>query len=247
MRWVGVRGRAADADTLGCSDLPRSRCRRRSTPQCRGGRRVGTPAEAEPAAVRPRVGAGLDRMVRDHPPDRHRRRRRRRGWRGVAAGSHATPSRRSDIAGHVGCRRPCRRSPFRPPPWRVGTSTFVVHVAGAVAAPGVYDVRAPARVVDAIDAAGGPSPQAELDSLNLAAPLVDGQRIYVPVVGEIVPPVADGSAVADEAVSGPIDLQHRDRRPSSRNCPASGRRPPRRSSSTATSTVRSPRSTNSPT
>ncbi len=87
-----------------------------------------------------------------------------------------------------------------------GASTFVVHVAGAVAAPGVYDVRAPARVIDAIGAAGGPSPQAELDSLNLAAPLVDGQRIYVPVVGEIVPPIADAPAVADEVVRGPIDL-----------------------------------------
>jgi competence protein ComEA len=86
------------------------------------------------------------------------------------------------------------------------TSTFVVHVAGAVAQPGVYDVRGPARVVDAIDAAGGPTAAAELDALNLAAPLVDGQRIYVPVVGEIVAPVDAGAAGADEVVTGPIDL-----------------------------------------
>jgi competence protein ComEA len=86
------------------------------------------------------------------------------------------------------------------------SSTFVVHVAGAVAAPGVYDVRAPARVVDAIEVAGGPSPQAELDSLNLAAPLVDGQRIYVPVVGEIVPPVDDATVVGEAGPDGPIDL-----------------------------------------
>jgi competence protein ComEA len=85
------------------------------------------------------------------------------------------------------------------------TSTFVVHVAGAVAAPGVYDVRGPARVVDAIEAAGGPTPHAELDSLNLAASLADGQRIYVPVVGEIVEPMDDGS-VGDDASGGPIDL-----------------------------------------
>ena len=86
------------------------------------------------------------------------------------------------------------------------TSTFVVHVAGAVAEPGVYDVRGPARVVDAIEAAGGPTPDAELDSLNLAAPLVDGQRIYLPVVGEIVAPIADGASGGVRAVSGPIDL-----------------------------------------
>jgi competence protein ComEA len=88
----------------------------------------------------------------------------------------------------------------------IDASVFVVHVAGAVSAPGVYDVRGPARVIDAIDAAGGPAPEAELDSLNLAAPLVDGQRVYVPVVGEIVAPASDGSALADPSASGPIDL-----------------------------------------
>lgn len=85
-------------------------------------------------------------------------------------------------------------------------STFVVHVAGAVAAPGVYGVRNPSRVVDAIEAAGGPTADAELDSLNLAAPLVDGQRIYVPVVGEVVAPADDSSVAGGESVSGPIDL-----------------------------------------
>jgi competence protein ComEA len=85
-------------------------------------------------------------------------------------------------------------------------SILVVHVAGAVATPGVYDVRGPARVIDAIRAAGDPTAEADLDALNLAAPLLDGQRIYVPMVGEIVAPVVDVPA-ADEAVpSGPIDL-----------------------------------------
>ncbi len=91
------------------------------------------------------------------------------------------------------------------PTTAAATSVFVVHVAGAVAAPGVYEVRGPARVVDAIDAAGGPTTEAELDSLNLAASLADGQRIYVPVVGEIVVPVGEAS-VGDDASRGPIDL-----------------------------------------
>ena len=90
------------------------------------------------------------------------------------------------------------------PTTAIEASTFVVHVAGAVAEPGVYDVRGPARVVDAIEAAGGPTPEAELNALNLAAPLVDGQRIYLPVVGEIVAPVDEGSV--GDAASGPIDL-----------------------------------------
>ena len=92
------------------------------------------------------------------------------------------------------------------PATSAATSTFVVHVAGAVAEPGVYDVRGPARVVDAIEAAGGPTPEAELDALNLAASLVDGQRIYLPVVGEIVATADDGSAGGGDAARGPIDL-----------------------------------------
>lgn len=85
-------------------------------------------------------------------------------------------------------------------------SMLVVFVAGAVADPGVYDVPGPARVVDAIDAAGGARPEAELDALNLAAPLVDGQRIYVPVVGEIVASIADPADLSGGSVTGPIDI-----------------------------------------
>lgn len=65
-------------------------------------------------------------------------------------------------------------------------SVLVVHVAGAVAAPGVHELGTGARVLDALQAAGGPVGDAELDALNLAAPLVDGQRIHVPRVGEVV-------------------------------------------------------------
>lgn len=60
----------------------------------------------------------------------------------------------------------------------------VVHVAGAVHRPGVVRVEPGARVLDAIDAAAGPAPDADLHRLNLAAVVVDGQRIYVPLVGE---------------------------------------------------------------
>jgi competence protein ComEA len=60
----------------------------------------------------------------------------------------------------------------------------VVHVAGAVAGPGVQRLPVGARVVDAVDAAGGAAPDADLGRVNLAAPLVDGQQVYVPKVGE---------------------------------------------------------------
>jgi competence protein ComEA len=59
----------------------------------------------------------------------------------------------------------------------------VVHVAGAVKAPGVVHMKSDARVVDAIHAAGGPSPDADLDSIDLAAKLVDGTQLRVPSKG----------------------------------------------------------------
>jgi len=67
-------------------------------------------------------------------------------------------------------------------------SVIFVHVAGAVAMPGVYELDPNARVQGAIVAAGGPLPDADPNTLNLAAPLSDGARIYVPRIGEVVPP-----------------------------------------------------------
>lgn len=60
-----------------------------------------------------------------------------------------------------------------------------VHVAGAVAHPGVYGLRADARVINAIEAAGGPTPDAMLDALNLAVLLRDGDKVYVPTKKEV--------------------------------------------------------------
>ena len=59
-------------------------------------------------------------------------------------------------------------------------ATIVVDVAGWVRRPGVYDFRQGDRVIDAIRMAGGGRPGADLTSINLAAPLTDGQQIVVP-------------------------------------------------------------------
>jgi competence protein ComEA len=74
-----------------------------------------------------------------------------------------------------------------------------VHVAGAVAKPGVYDLAGGARVIDAIEAAGGGAPDADLNRLNLAAKVADGQRVLVQRVGEAAPA---GSAPAGGGGSG---------------------------------------------
>jgi competence protein ComEA len=78
-------------------------------------------------------------------------------------------------------------------------STLVVQAAGAVTRPGVYRLPAGARVTDLIVQAGGPSAGADLDVVPLAAPLADGQRVYVPVAGEAVPPVVGAVGPASPA------------------------------------------------
>jgi competence protein ComEA len=88
---------------------------------------------------------------------------------------------------------------------------LVVHVAGQVAAPGVYQLQAGARVIDAVTAAGGVTAEARADAINLAAPLHDGDRVYVPSAAES-PTVAPGVsravdvAASPAAAAGPINL-----------------------------------------
>jgi competence protein ComEA len=77
-----------------------------------------------------------------------------------------------------------------------------VHVAGTVAKPGVYDLDAGARVIDAIEAAGGGAPDADLNRLNLAAKVTDGQRVLVQRVGEAAPA---GSATSGGSGGGSAD------------------------------------------
>lgn len=67
---------------------------------------------------------------------------------------------------------------------------LVVHVAGEVASPGIYELQAGSRVRDAIEAAGGARDSADLDALNLAALISDGEKVLVPVKGEIPVTVA---------------------------------------------------------
>jgi competence protein ComEA len=71
-------------------------------------------------------------------------------------------------------------------------SVVLVHVLGAVARPGLFELAEGARAVDAIAAAGGFLETADQAALNLARPVADGEQLYVPVVGEVPPPSAGG-------------------------------------------------------
>ena len=89
-------------------------------------------------------------------------------------------------------------------------SSLVVDVDGAVLNPGVYELAADARVNDAIQAAGGLTSEADAAAINRAALLTDGQKVYVPHVGEEVEttagaatPASPGGASSD---AGPVNI-----------------------------------------
>ncbi len=73
-------------------------------------------------------------------------------------------------------------------------ATLVVHVDGAVVAPGVYALPPGARANDAVSAAGGLAEDADTSSINLAVPLVDGDKVHVPRAGESVAATGGGPA-----------------------------------------------------
>ena len=79
---------------------------------------------------------------------------------------------------------------------------LVVHVAGEVREPGVYELPAGSRVDDAVERAGGVSDAAVPDAINLAAKLADGQQVVVPARAP-GGGVATASATAED---GPISL-----------------------------------------
>ncbi|EGQ73813.1 DNA topoisomerase TopA [Actinomyces sp. oral taxon 448 str. F0400] len=83
-----------------------------------------------------------------------------------------------------------------------GTGGLLVHVAGAVGAPGVVSLPEGARVVDAIEAAGGAREDADTDQLNLARPVVDGEQVRVPVVGEVLEAASPGPQASSTASGG---------------------------------------------
>ncbi len=78
---------------------------------------------------------------------------------------------------------------------------LIVDVAGKVRRPGIVELPAGSRVVDALEAAGGVRPDVDTAALNLARPLVDGEQI---VVGLSVPAVASASPSAMPPPGGPV-------------------------------------------
>ena len=101
-----------------------------------------------------------------------------------------------------------------------GASVVFVHVHGQVASPGLFELPEGSRVVDVVAAAGGFTAEADQAAVNLARPLVDGEQLRVPAVGEVVdgsPAVGGlgaggvgGGAAGGAGVDGVVDLNHAD-------------------------------------
>lgn len=85
-----------------------------------------------------------------------------------------------------------------------------VHVAGAVQRPGVYRLASGARVHQAVDRAGGPSPRADTTQINLAAKVEDGRQVLVPerapAPGTSDAPSAVGAGATAAAPQMPVNL-----------------------------------------
>lgn len=81
---------------------------------------------------------------------------------------------------------------------------LLVHVTGQVLRPGVVTLEPGARVVDAVEAAGGLTDAAVTDGVNLAAPVTDGQQVLVPDAS-VAPPGAavPGGPAPAPAATGP--------------------------------------------
>jgi len=82
-----------------------------------------------------------------------------------------------------------------------------VHVAGRVRRPGLVRLPAGSRVHDAIRAAGGVTAGADLDAVNLARRLTDGEQVRIPGPGDPAPPLPpDAAPTPGGTPSAPLDL-----------------------------------------
>jgi competence protein ComEA len=97
----------------------------------------------------------------------------------------------SALGDHGSAADVARPSAAASPGALTGAQIFV-HILGAVERPGLYALREGDRAVDALAAAGGFAATADQGQVNLARFVVDGEQIYVPVVGE-VPATAPGT------------------------------------------------------
>jgi competence protein ComEA len=95
---------------------------------------------------------------------------------------------------------PVLRAP-RPAQAAASRARIVVDVAGAVRRPGLHTLAPGTRIADALAAAGGATRRADVNAVNLAAPIADGEQIVVPARGS-----AQSAAAGGSSPTAPLDL-----------------------------------------
>jgi competence protein ComEA len=141
-------------------------------------------------------------------------------WAAIAIGAIAlafafVAPRRSDTpAAPDDSPPPAVASVSAAPSTPVATATpasIAVYVCGAVRRPGVVELSAGSRIVDAVREAGGLSKDADDEAVNLAQPVVDGMKVDVPRKGAHVdaPGVEAGPVSGSEHTSSSRGSRHR--------------------------------------
>ena len=193
---------------LGPARPPRPR--RPASGPPRRARGMGRPARTP---RRPTPGVARRSPLRHRRPARGRARRRRRL---VPARGVVVERRQRDR--HAGADDRAGRAPLRresgPPRRRrrARRRTSPCTSPARSTRPGVYELDGDARVIDAVEAAGGGVPEADLDRLNLAAKVVDGERVLVQKVGDpavaAAPgvPAGSGDPGTTGAPAGPVNV-----------------------------------------
>ena len=120
-------------------------------------------------------------------------------WRHAATREHSQALAQSFSEGEESEAASVAAGPSAPQSSGEHPDDVVVYVSGAVASPGVLTLPSSSRVIDAITAAGGATPEADLESINLARILVDGEQIRVGVVGESPPSASAGTGTDAQA------------------------------------------------
>lgn len=88
-------------------------------------------------------------------------------------------------------------------------SRIFVDISGAVEVPGVYELEEGARLAELVELAGGLTEEADIDAINRAEAVRDGQKVYIPKIGERAPAAGGKSGAGTGAVSdGRVDVNH---------------------------------------
>src|SRR5450759_556077 len=89
------------------------------------------------------------------------------------------------------------------------TPSLTVYVTGGINQPGVYALPPNSRMKDAIQASGGSSPSADVNAVNLAALLHDGEHLVIPLTGETSPtPAVPGSSITPSTPDSPYSAEN---------------------------------------